>query len=93
MVTRLRVAAALAAVLAAVVVICQSAPTEYSARPVELRSTFAPLAPASTTIKWPVIDFTDPKPFVPCDEIPIDVVEKLGLAFTPPETEDQLLCH
>jgi hypothetical protein len=61
--------------------------------PVELRSTAAPLPMATTTIKWPVIDTVDPDPFDPCRDIPLDVVARIGLAFTPPEPENSLRCH
>jgi hypothetical protein len=36
---------------------------------------------------------TDPSPFNPCQDIPFDVVARLGLAFTPPEPEEGLRCH
>ena len=36
---------------------------------------------------------TDPRPFDPCEDIPFDVVQRMGLAFTPPEHEDGLRCH
>jgi hypothetical protein len=29
----------------------------------------------------------------PCEDIPFDAVQRLGLAFTPPEHEDGLRCH
>ena len=35
----------------------------------------------------------DPRPFDACEDIPFDVVQRLGLAFTPPEHEDGLRCH
>ncbi len=31
---------------------------------------------------------TDPRPFDACEDIPIDVINGLGLGFTPPEHED-----
>ena len=40
-----------------------------------------------------MIDITDPDPFDPCRDIPLDVVQSIGLAFTPPEPEDSLRCH
>lgn len=94
MATRLRVFAGLCAVVAAVVMVWQSAPASLTVtKSVQLRSTFAPLDEPSTTIKSPVIALTDPSPFDPCQDIPIDVIRQFGLAFTPPEHEDGLRCH
>lgn len=58
--------------------------------PVELRSTAQPM---ETTMKSPIVATTDPRPFDACEDIPFDVVQRLGLAFTPPEHEDGLRCH
>ncbi|BBZ44955.1 DUF3558 domain-containing protein [Mycobacterium parmense] len=58
--------------------------------PVELRSTAEPL---ETTMKSPIVATTDPSPFDACQDIPFDVIQRLGLAFTPPEHEDGLRCH
>jgi hypothetical protein len=99
MATKVRLIAALCALVTAVIVVWQTAPPATVTRgdAVQLRYTAAPMqTPSSgptTTIKWPVIDFVDQSPFDPCTEIPIDVVRKLGLAFTPPEPEDGLRCH
>jgi len=94
MATRLRLFAALCALVTAVVVVWQSSPASLSVtRSVQLRSTFAPMDEPSTTIKSPVVALTDPSPFDPCQDIPIDVIRQLGLAFTPPEHEDGLRCH
>jgi hypothetical protein len=60
---------------------------------VQLRSTGAPMEPAETTMKSPIVATTDPRPFDPCEDIPLDVVQRLGLAFTPPDHEDGLRCH
>ncbi|OBG93731.1 DUF3558 domain-containing protein [Mycobacterium sp. E3251] len=57
---------------------------------VELRSTAAPM---ETTMKSPIVATTDPRPFDACEDIPFDVIQRLGLAFTPPEHEDGLRCH
>ena len=38
-----------------------------------------------TTMKSPIVATTDPRPFDPCEDIPFDVIARLGLAFTPPE--------
>jgi hypothetical protein len=94
MATRLRLFAVLCALVTAVVVVWQSSPASLSVTSsVQLRSTFAPMDEPSTTIKSPVIALTDPSPFDPCQDIPIDVIRQLGLAFTPPEHEDGLRCH
>ena len=58
--------------------------------PVELRSTGQPL---ETTMKSPIVATTDPRPFDACEDIPFDVIQRLGLVFTPPEHEDGLRCH
>jgi hypothetical protein len=59
-------------------------------RTVQLRSTAEPI---ETTMKSPIVATTDPRPFDPCEDIPFDVVQRLGLAFTPPDHEDGLRCH
>jgi hypothetical protein len=59
-------------------------------RSVELRSTAQPM---ETTMKSPIVATTDPRPFDACEDIPFDVIQRLGLGFTPPEHEDGLRCH
>lgn len=94
MTARLRLLSALCALIAAVAVVWQTEPVAVdNADGVDLRSTFMPLTGASSSIKWPVIETVDPKPFDPCAEIPLDVIERLGLGFTPPIPEDGLRCH
>jgi hypothetical protein len=89
MVARIRLAAALGAMVAAVVLVMQSTPPASDGRGVvALRSTDMPLNPPSS----PVVNITDPTPFDPCADIPLDVVAGLGLAFTPPEPENNLRC-
>ena len=89
MASRLRLFAGLCALVTAAVVVWQSSPASLSVtRSVQLRSTFARMDEPSTTIKSPVIALTDPSPFDPCQDIPIDVIRQVGLAFTPPEHED-----
>ncbi|BBZ48603.1 membrane protein [Mycobacterium heidelbergense] len=66
------------------------APGPGGGGPVELRSTAAPM---ETTMKSPIVATTDPRPFDACEDIPFDAVQRLGLAFTPPEHEDGLRCH
>jgi hypothetical protein len=69
----------------------QGAPaTPTGGGPVELRSTGEPM---ETTMKSPIVATTDPRPFDACEDIPFDVIQRLGLAFTPPEHEDGLRCH
>ena len=94
MVARVRVLSALCALFAAVIVVWQANPptTAGGNGDVDLRSTFLPLTNASTTIKYPVIETTDPSPFDPCRDIPLDVIQSIGLAFTPPSPEDSLRC-
>ncbi|HET7741744.1 MAG TPA: DUF3558 domain-containing protein [Mycobacterium sp.] len=94
MTTKLRLLSAMCALIAAVAVVWQTEPTTAnSADGVDLRSTSIPLTGASATIKWPVIETVDPKPFDPCKEIPLDVIGRIGLGFTPPIPEDGLRCH
>ena len=93
MLAKLRLLSALCALVAAVVVVWQANPAgPLSAERVQLRATGAPLTNMSTTIKSPVIDLVDPSPFDPCTDIPLDVVQRIGLAFTPPTPEDSLRC-
>jgi hypothetical protein len=94
MATKLRVLSALCALVAAVIVVWQTNPAgPVAPGSVELRSTAAPLSDVATTIKWPVIETVNPRPFDPCEDIPLDVVQRIGLAFTPPTPEDSLRCH
>jgi hypothetical protein len=65
-------------------------PTPAGGGPVELRATDEPMP---TTMKSPIVATTDPRPFDACEDIPFDVIQRLGLAFTPPEHEDGLRCH
>jgi hypothetical protein len=91
MLAKVRLIGALGALMMAVIVGWQSAPPAPTGRgPVELRSTAQPM---ETTMKSPIVATTDPRPFDPCEDIPFDVVQRLGLAFTPPEHEDGLRCH
>ncbi|AFM16840.1 hypothetical protein Mycch_2057 [Mycolicibacterium chubuense NBB4] len=90
MFAKLRLFSALCALVAAVVVVWQADPAETAAtRRFELRSTDVPM----TTIKSPVLDLTNPDPFDPCRDIPLDVIQRIGLAYTPPAHEDSLRCH
>ena len=85
MVAKLRLLAAFGALFMAAVVVWQSAPPATVGGPkVELRSTAAPMDPP-TTMKSPIVATTDPSPFDPCRDIPFDVVQRLGLGFTPPD--------
>ena len=94
MAARVRLLAALSALVAAVIVVWQTAPFPGSgAGPVQLYSTDLPMTNVSTTIKWPVIETVEPSPFDPCRDIPLDVIQRIGLAYTPPQAEDSLRCH
>ena len=93
MAARIRLLAAFGALVSAVIVVVQAGRRGARAdrcscarRPTDCRW-------PTTTIKWPVIDLTDPDPFDPCRDIPFDVIQRIGLAFTPPEPEDSLRCH
>lgn len=86
---KLRLLSALSALVAAVIVVWQTNP---AGTPVTVSVDDLPMTNVSTTIKWPVIETTDPRPFDPCEDIPIDVVQRIGLALTPPTPEDGLRC-
>ncbi|UXA20704.1 DUF3558 domain-containing protein [Mycobacterium sp. SMC-4] len=89
MLAKLRLLSVLCTLLVAVIVVWQTDPlSEPGTAPVQLRSTDAPL----TTIKYPVVETVDPSPFEPCRDIPLDVVQRIGLAYTPPTPEDSLRC-
>jgi hypothetical protein len=92
--TKIRLIGAVAALITAVIagtVGWQSAPpAPTGAGTVELRSTAAPM---ETTMKSPIVATTDPSPFDPCRDIPFDALQRLGLAFTPPEPQDGLRCQ
>jgi hypothetical protein len=93
MVAKLRLVAALGALVTAVVMVWQGAPpANLAARSVQLRSTAAPMDPP-TTMKSPIVATTDPSPFDPCKDIPFDVVQRLGLGFSPPEPQEGLRCQ
>src|ERR1700739_3390624 len=96
MVTKLRLLAALGALVTALMVGWQSAPpASVGPATVQLRSTAAPMSPPTppTTMKSPIVATTDPSPFNPCQDIPFDVVQRLGLGFTPPEPQEGLRCQ
>jgi len=46
-----------------------------------------------TTMKSPIVATSDPSPFDPCNDIPFDAVQRLGLAFSPPEPMEGLRCQ
>jgi len=94
MVAKLRLISALCALVAAVIVVWQTnAPGPAAGGPLQLRSTAIPMTNVSTTIKWPVVETVNPRPFDPCEDIPLDVIKGIGLGFTPPAHEDGLRCH
>ncbi|MFV8316462.1 DUF3558 domain-containing protein [Mycobacterium sp. 23] len=91
MFAKVRLAAALSALVTAVIVGFHYAPPVPTARgPVELRSTAQPM---ETTMKSPIVATSDPSPFDPCTQIPFDAVQRLGLAFSPPEPQEGLRCQ
>jgi hypothetical protein len=94
MATKVRLLAVLSALVTAVIMVWQTSPAALI-RPddVQLRATMAPMTDVQTSIKYPVVATTNPRPFDPCQDIPINVVQGLGLAFTPPEHEEGLRCH
>jgi len=96
MFTKVRLIGALGALITAVpvgTVGWQAAPPAPSGSAiVQLRSTAQPME-TETTMKSPIVATTDPRPFDPCEDIPLDALQRLGLAFTPPEHEDGLRCH
>ena len=89
MVAKLRLLSALCALVAAVIVVWQSNPSG----PLRVDATDIPMTNVTTSIKWPVVDTVDPRPFDPCQDIPIDVIQRIGLAATPPTPEEGLRCH
>jgi hypothetical protein len=95
--TRVRLIGALGALVTAVPVAMvgwQTAPlVPTGGGTVQLRSTAQPMETPETTMKSPIVATTDPSPFDACEDIPLDVIQRLGLAFTPPEHEDGLRCH
>jgi len=94
MATKIGLLAAFGALVTAVILVIQSGPqTVAGPERVELRSTAAPFPLATTTIKWPVVETVDPSPSDACRDIPLDVIQRIGLDFTPPEPEDGLRCH
>jgi hypothetical protein len=94
MATKLRLIAALCALVTAVIVVWQSNPAETrGVDGVQLRSTAAPMSDVTTTIKSPILSLTNPRPFDPCEDIPLDVVQGIGLAFTPPDPQEGLRCQ
>ncbi|QUR67006.1 DUF3558 domain-containing protein [Mycobacterium spongiae] len=94
MFTKVRLMGALGALLMAVIVSMmgwQDVPDlPTGGGSVALRSTAEPM---NTTMKSPIVPVTDPTPFDPCDDIPFEAVQRLGLAFTPPEHQDGLRCQ
>jgi hypothetical protein len=88
---KVRLIAAVGSLATAIIVGWQYAPPVPTARePVDLRSTAQPM---ETTMKSPIVATTDPSPFDPCRDIPFDAVQRLGLAFTPPEPQEGLRCQ
>ncbi|KUI42444.1 hypothetical protein AU197_15230 [Mycobacterium sp. IS-1590] len=89
MLAKLRLVSALCALIAAVMVVWQANPAGAP----RVDAGDIPMTNVTTSIKWPVIETTDPSPFNPCKQIPLEAVQALGLTFTPPTPEDQLRCR
>jgi hypothetical protein len=90
MITRLRLISALCALVLGVIVVAGHAVSADGDDPaVELRSTHAPM----TSPRGPFVNTSDPRPFNACEDIPLDVVAGLGLAYTPPKPTDKLRCE
>ncbi len=89
-----RLAVSLSALVTAAFLTVNTDPVTPAAGPrVDLRSTDAPMSEVSTTIKSPVIATTNPKPFDPCNDIPLDVIAGLGLEFSPPTPMEGWRCQ
>ena len=85
MAAKLRLLSAMCALVAAVIVVWQTNPTgKLGTDGVDLRSTSAPMSDVSTSIKWPVIETVDPRPFDACQDIPIDVIQRIGFPRVTP---------
>jgi hypothetical protein len=88
MIAKLRILAALCALVAAVIMVGQS----QAGQPLQVQASDIPMTNVTTSIKYPVIDITDPDPFNPCRDLPLDVMGSLGLTFTPPIPEEGMRC-
>src|SRR5512139_1339367 len=88
MAAKLRLVSVLGALITAVIVVWQTDPAGAP----RVDADDIPMTNVTTSIKWPVVETTDPSPFNPCKDIPLDVVQSIGLAYTPPTPEDQLRC-
>jgi hypothetical protein len=78
MAAKFRLLSAMCALIAAVILVWQANPIAGpDAGAVQLRSTSAPLSGVNSTIKYPVIATVNPRPFDPCEDIPMDVINGL----------------
>lgn len=94
MAAAVRLSVSLFAIVAATVLTVRTGPpSDAGHTAVQLRSTDAPMSDVSTTIKSPVIALTNPKPFDPCNDIPLDVVAGLGLEASPPTPMEGWRCQ
>lgn len=90
MVSRVRLFAALSALVFAAILVFQGTATSgRTDAGVQLRSTAVPLAPPTS----PAVNTTNPRPFDACEDIPFDVVAGLGLAYTPPKPVEAKRCE
>ncbi len=81
---RMRLLSAMCALVAAVIVVWQTNPITPGRR--RLRGAAVHVVAHQRGVQQhqvPVIETTDPRPFDPCEDIPIDVINGLGLGFTP----------
>lgn len=87
--------AALGALVTAVVVVAHGAPAPGGDNAaVELRSTTAPMSEAGSATGMPSnLPYIYPRPFNACEDISLDVIDRLGLAYTPPKPVDNLRCE
>lgn len=95
MVARMRLVAALGALIMAGVVVAHGVPPAGGGgTAVELRSTTVPISRASI-VAGPETSrpYIYPRPFNACEDIPLDVIDSLGLAYTPPKPVDNLRCE
>lgn len=92
--TKVRLLAALGALITGVVVLAQGPVSSTDDDVVvQLRSTSAPVTPVTVGTAPSPVPLTDPRPFDACEDIPFHVISDLGLAFTPPRPEESMRCE
>ncbi|PND54461.1 DUF3558 domain-containing protein [Mycobacterium sp. ENV421] len=86
MVAAVRISVGLLAIVAGALLTVRTSPPPTAGHAgVELRSTDAPMSNVITT--------TNPKPFDPCNDIPLDVIAGLGLEVSPPTPMEGWRCQ